>query len=376
MENKERNYDDIYDDFEEKFSSVYEKEKEKFEEIINQKLIISLLGDVNVGKSQTMNSLTGKRISEVGAVAGLTTGVSLHPFNDDKSVWIADTPGLKDIKEEISEKALDFIENNADIVLLFFNAAVGAEKHIIDTFHAIKGMNKPILLVLNKIDIWYKNDKLVKKNDYDTTIAQIEHETGQNVIPISAEENINIEQLNNEIISFLEKSGKDILFLKVTKYKEEKVSLWINGATAAAFGIGLIPLPGADIVPLTSLQVSLALKIAYIYNCKVTKNDVMTLIGSTITGGFGKQFFRWGVQAMKGLGWLGTPIAEGIVATFSGIVAASVTYGFGWAANAYYKSGMQMDLGDVGAFYSQKYREYYDKKKNEEGMDNENNCAI
>jgi GTP-binding protein Era len=49
-------------DFEKEFSKAYDKEKNKFEEIKKSKLIISLLGDVNVGKSETMNALTGTKL--------------------------------------------------------------------------------------------------------------------------------------------------------------------------------------------------------------------------------------------------------------------------------------------------------------------------
>lgn len=349
--------DNIFTDaeFNDSFSKAFDKEETKFEKIKNEKLIISLIGDVNSGKSETINALTGKKLSKVSATAGQTVNVSMHPYSEN--VYIADTPGLNDVNQEVSKKAIDFVHKDADIIILFFNAAVGASKPIIDTYHTLKGLNKPIILVLNKIDIWY-DDGVFEQDSYNAVISQIKKETGQNAIAISAKKKINIESLNRKILKLLEGEGKDILFLKVSKYKEDQVKNWINGAAISAFGIGVIPLPGADIIPLNALQVSLALKIAYIYNCKVTKNDVMSLIGSTITGGLGKQLFRLGIEALKGLGWIGGPLGEGAVAVVAGSIAASVTYGFGWACNFYYKSGMQIDLGEVSSIYKEKYNEY------------------
>lgn len=345
--------------YEEKFEESYNKEKLKFEEILKGKLVISLVGDVNCGKSYTINALTGKKLSQVSSYAGETKDVFLHEYSNN--VVIADTPGLNDTDQKVSERAEKFVDKDSDINILFFNAANGAAKNVVDTYHRLKKSNKPIIIVLNKIDIWFENGRLVEQEDYDTVITQIEKETGQTIIPISAKKNINIETLNNKILEVLkgEGEGKDLFFLKISKYKEASVNIWINGATITAFGIGLIPLPGADIVPLTSLQVGLALKIAYIYNCKVSKGDVMSLVGSTITGGIGKQLFRLGIQALKGFGWLGGPVGEGAAATLAGIIASSVTYAFGWACNSYYKSGMQMDLGDIGHIFDEKYKEKY-----------------
>jgi GTP-binding protein Era len=154
-------------------------------------------------------------------------------------------------------------------------------------------------------------------------------------------------------MEILREKGKDLLFLKVTKYKEASVRIWISGAAVAAAAIGAIPLPGADIIPLTALQVSLCLKIAYIYNCKVTKSDVMSLIGSTVTGLAGKSLFRNAIKlAGDLLGPLGVVPSSIIAAT----IAGSMTWGLGWAANAYYKSGMTIDLGEVGEIYQNMYK--------------------
>ncbi|MGH4050008.1 MAG: GTPase [Clostridium sp.] len=344
--------------YKEQFEESFDNENLKYEEITKSKLIISLIGDVNSGKSSTINALTGRKLSDVSAFAGETKDVKFYKYSDN--VFIEDTPGLNDINQEVSRKAVESVDKDSDIIMLFFNAAVGASKPIVDTYHRLKKLNRPIIIVLNYIDIWYENGRLTDYESYNTVISQIESETGQKVIPISARKNINIDKLSNKIVESLQYEGKDLLFLKISRYKEENVKGWINGAAVSAFGIGLIPIPGADIIPLTTLQVALALRIAYIYNCKATKNDVMSLVGSTITGSFGKQLFKLGIQSLKGLGWLGGPLGEGAVMALAGAVASSVTFAFGWACNAYYKSGMQMDLGEMGQIFKDKYKESYE----------------
>lgn len=352
------NEQDMYFDIkDEEFEKIFNSESGEFEKIKEGKVIISLYGDVNSGKSQTINALTGRKLSKVTAYAGETTDVLLHKYSEN--VFIADTPGLNDKNTNISEKSIEFIQRDTDIIILFFNAAVGACATILETYHNLKKMNKPIILVLNKIDIWNDEDEGFDSEALNTVVDQIRKETGENVIPISAKKKVNIEHLNNKIIELLSKDGKEVLFSKVSIYKDKQVAIWINVASTSAFGIGIIPLPGADMIPLTTLQVGLALKIAYIYNCKVSKNEVMGLIASTVTGNIGKQVFKIGLQGLKGLGWLGGPLLIGATATLAGSIAASVTYGFGYASKAYYKSGMQLDIGSMGDIYKEAYNKYY-----------------
>lgn len=358
MENFENLNTESYEDT---FSREYDKQKSKFDETVKSKLIISLIGDVNVGKSQTINALTGRKLSEVSGVAGETKNVFLHKFYDD--VYIADTPGLDDINESVSRIATEFIHKDTDIILFFIDANSGAKKTTIDTFNSLKNLNKPLLIVLNKIDTWYDHNEMTDVKAYNEVTNQIEKETGYLPIPISAKKNINIKNLNDAICDILQKEDKELLFMKVSRYKEGKVSIWINGATVTAFSIGAIPLPGADIVPLTGLQVGLALKIAYIYNCKVSKEDIMSLMASTITGSVGKHLFKLGVQALKGLGWAGGPIGSGATAALGGTIAASITYAFGWVCNVYYKSGMTINLEELGIVYKEMYENYFQKKK-------------
>ena len=208
-----------------------------------------------------------------------------------------------------------------------------------------------------QIDIW-DDDGTFNDEAYQQTINYIKAETGIAPIAISSKKKIGIELLHLQIMKIVENSGKDLLYAKVSRYKEEIVKKWINTATTSAATVAAVPIPGSDIVPLTAIQVGLAMKIADIYDCKVNKADIMKLIASTIMGSFSKQAYKAAITAMKGLGWLGGPILEGAVMAVAATIAATTTYAFGWSCNFYYKNGMSIDLGDLGVFYQQTYDEY------------------
>jgi GTP-binding protein Era len=351
---------DMKDEFDKKsyedaFKKAFDEKHNEFNKISNEKLIISLIGSVNSGKSKTINALTGIKYTEVKARAGWTKEVSLYELK--RGVFIADTPGLFDIQESVSKKASEYVESSSDIILFFLNAAVGVTKHEKDAYSEILKLNKETIVVLNKVDT-------IESDEVTDVINQVKELLGVFPIPISSKTGEGIDQLNSEIVKTLETKGKELLFLKVSKYKGKSVKKWINGAAITAAGIGAIPIPGADIIPLTTLQVGLAMKIAFIYDIKPSKNDVMKLVASTVTGSIGKNIARWSITAIKAAGWIpGAQLLEIAISTIAASVAASLTYGFGWASNAYYKSDMTIDLGKVGEIFKSKYEEYKNKKK-------------
>ncbi len=339
-----------FEAYEKAFDESFTSESKKFEEIKNQKLIMALYGSVNSGKSTTINALTGRKLADVKAIAGYTKEIQLYRFSEN--VYITDTPGLEDINEENSARAKEFVEQDTDIILFFLNAGVGASKPTVDAYNELQALGKPIITVLNKIDILTLDEQAEMEQD-------IKDKMGVKVVPISARDNIGIDVLHRHILEILESVGKELFYLKVSKYKDEQVDKWIIGATISAAGLGAIPIPGADMIPLTALQVALAMKIAYVYECEVTKKDVMQLVAATVTGTIGRQIYRWGIQGLKAAGLLGGPFSEVPVMAVAAAVAASVTYGFGHACKEYYKSGMTLDLDGVGDIFRNMAKQYH-----------------
>ena len=345
--------------YEKAFKEAFGKKNEEFEEIKKKKLVISLYGPVNSGKSSVVNALTGRKLADVRAIPGWTTEIKLYRLTEN--AYISDTPGLDDVTPKNSKRAEEFVEQDTDIIIFFINANVGASKSVVDAYQKLHSLDKPIIVVLNKIDTL----ELDEQRDIEQHIQDV---MKVKAVPISAKKNIGIDLLHLEIIEILESKGKDLLYLKVSKFKDEEVDKWITSATIAAAGAAVIPIPGADMPILTGIQVGLAMKIAYIYNCEVTKEDVMQLVAATVTGGIGRQIFRWGIQGMKGLGWAGGPLTEGPVMILAASVAASVTYGFGHACKAYYKGGMTLDLKEVGKIFREMQKRR--QKSDENGQQN------
>jgi len=336
------------------FAQVIDEQAKEFKTIAQTKLIISLIGEANAGKSATINALTGRKLSEVHPIAGWTKQIALHQYAEN--VFIADTPGLNEMRTLVlGAQAKEFVEKDADIILFFVNAASNRSPEEANAFKAILTLHKPTIVVLNKIDT-------IEAEAIPMVVADLKQRFGYDlIVPISATKDINVEVLSNKIADILSERSKELFFLKISKYKEERVTAWIRGAAIAAFGIGALPVPGSDIVPLTTLQVALCMRIAYIYNLKVSKGDIMKLLSSSVTGFAGKALYRNALKIIAD--FLLGPVGMVSSSAIAGTIAASMTWGLGLAANVYYKSGMSMDLGEVSAIYQTAFKSYLTQSK-------------
>ncbi|MGF7127887.1 GTP-binding protein Era [Natronobacillus azotifigens] len=290
---------------------------------LDKEILFAMIGDVNAGKSSTINQLIGDEVAKVGAQPGETVIVEKYKYKD--KIIFADTPGLDDIHTENSEETLKFYKE-ADVILFFLNAAgtvfsEGERKH----FKTISKVNKEIIFVLNKIDAAEDIPNLVKfvKDNTDNKFK---------VVPISSKTGENIDKLRYEIMSFLERKGKDILFAKHVKEKSPIANKWILSAATSAGAVGVTPIPGSDIVPITSIQVGLMVKLATLYEKPLSKGKAKELAIAAVTGNIGKSIFRQAVKLIPGAGSIA---GAGI--------AGSLTMALGYSMKYAYEKDIEID---------------------------------
>ncbi|WP_059106053.1 GTPase [Shouchella shacheensis] len=309
----------IDEEFDREFSRIYEEQTEAINAQLDQDILFALIGDVNTGKSSTINQLMGADVAKVGASPGATSAIDLYTFK--QHITFADTPGLDDIIQDHSKETLGYYEN-ADVILFFLNAAgtvfSEGEKSI---FEKIAAVNQDIIIVLNKIDA---------AEDIDSLKAYVKNHTGGTfpIVAISSKNGTNIDQLRHAILDILEKKQKDIQLAKELEGKKAKASVagkWILGASVAAAGVGATPIPGADIIPITSIQVGLMVKLASLYDQPMTKKQAKKLVVTTLVGNFGQTMYRQVTKFFPGAAFIaGTTIAGAVTAAFG----YSIKYAF------------------------------------------------
>lgn len=288
----------------EEFDRIFNEKASEINEQLESEILIAMIGDVNAGKSSTINRLMGSEVAVVGAKPGETQ--IINKFIYKEKIIFVDTPGLDDIYSEHSAETMKFYKQ-ADVILFFLNAAgtVLSETELI-SLKKIASVNKDLILVLNKIDAADDIPSLVKYVQQHTDYAYP-------VTPISSRTGQNIQMLQKEVLDILESKKKDILMASSMAYKSAIATRWILGAGASAAAIGAVPIPGSDFVPLTALQVSLMLKLSTLYGKPISKDNAKELIIATIVGNIGKTLFRQVVKVVPGAGMVvGASVAGGM----------------------------------------------------------------
>jgi [FeFe] hydrogenase H-cluster maturation GTPase HydF len=122
-----------------------------------ERLIITLLGRRNVGKSSLINGITGQDISIVSETPGTTTDpVAKHyELIPVGPVTFYDTAGIDDIGElgEQRVKATRRVLWRSDVVMLVLDKAE-PDEHDRNTIRELQGMDIPFLIVFNKTDTY------------------------------------------------------------------------------------------------------------------------------------------------------------------------------------------------------------------------------
>ena len=131
---------------------------------------VSIVGRPNVGKSTLLNTIIGNKIAITSPKAQTTRNNIMGIYHDDESqIIFIDTPGIHKPKNNLG-KALNskayYTINDVDIIVLVVDITQSfgtGDKFVIDK---LKDIDKPVILVLNKIDKVGKDVILQKINQY------------------------------------------------------------------------------------------------------------------------------------------------------------------------------------------------------------------
>jgi len=162
---------------------------------------VSLVGRPNDGKSTLLNSILERKIAITSNVSGTTRNIIQGIYNDDDSqIVFIDTPGIhKPVNKlgNMMNKKAYTMADDVDIVLFLVDVEKGYGRGDEFILERLKGLEKPVLLLLNKVDRIKKDKLLLLINEYKDLYDFDE------IIPISALKGDNIKDLINTIKKYL-----------------------------------------------------------------------------------------------------------------------------------------------------------------------------
>lgn len=149
----------------------------------------ALLGNPNVGKTTLFNALTGSN-QYVGNWAGVTVEKK-EGYIDNNKIKIVDLPGIYAMDTYSNEEKVskEFLQNgNVDVIINIVDAS-SLDRNLYLTTQ-LKQFNKPIILVLNMVDV-----AISKGLDIDFNL--LSQKLGVKIIPIVASKGKGISDVND-----------------------------------------------------------------------------------------------------------------------------------------------------------------------------------
>lgn len=164
---------------------------------------VGVVGRPNAGKSTLINSIVGKKVAITSNKPQTTRNIIHGIYNEeDTQIVFVDTPGIHKPYHKLGtylNRQAFYSMDDTDIVLVVVDASEDlgrGDKFIVDK---LKDINKPVILVLNKIDKIKKENVLLKIDEYSKIYNFSE------IVPVSALKNNN----TNELVKVIKKYLKD-----------------------------------------------------------------------------------------------------------------------------------------------------------------------
>ena len=213
---------------------------------------LAIVGNTNVGKSSLLNTLLNEEKAIVTDIEGTTRDVIEETLIlGNLVINVSDTAGIRDTEDVVEAigvtKSLKAIENT-DMIIYLIDTTRGIDSKDIELLDKIKGLGKPYIIGLNKIDI--SREKL------DEIKAALDGYN--NIIAISAETQEGIGELKETIekifnINSFDSEENRIVVNERHKQLLEKAKVHLNKAKEITLLGESLDIAAIDIKEATSL---------------------------------------------------------------------------------------------------------------------------
>ncbi len=332
---------------------------------------IAVFGRVSVGKSALLNALLGEDRFRTSPLHGETKEATAAAWQAAQSggVYLIDTPGINEISGEDRERLAHEVAGRADLVLFVVDGDITETE--LGALRILRGENRPLLLVLNKIDRYSSRERelilqnlslrsegLIPREHIVTAAAQpaekvyiqVDEQGGET--EITRRPPANVGDLRERLWQILEAEGKTLVALNAGLFAgrlSEQIasriiavrrSLAESVVRTYCIGKGVAlavnPIPVADVLAASAIDAGMVIHLGKIYGMDLNREEAGELL--TVVG---KQMaiigvVSWLSSALKGATFgISTLITAGV----QGVIGYYGSYIVGQAAERYFIQG-------------------------------------
>lgn len=274
---------------------------------------IVVFGEISTGKSALINALVGKDVAAVDVRGGWTKEVwkvawegcgYVVPGLGSSSVVLIDTPGLNEVGGAARGDMAREAAEQAEIILFVTDSDLNETEFT--ALQAITSLHKPIILVLNKMDIYSPDQRQrlleVLQGERVGTLLPPGHVVTTSADPREVEYMIesadgkvrsewrkpqpNVEELKARILEVLDREGLGLIALNAAMYAADKSDriaslrielrnrranqLIIGFAVTKSLAVALNPVPMADVLGGSAIDISMVLALSRVYGLEMS----------------------------------------------------------------------------------------------------------
>lgn len=351
----------------------YQNIQRLIDKLENEQIHIVAFGKVSTGKSSLLNAISGQAHFTVSPLHGETKHSSHLDWSsyEQQSVVLIDTPGTDEFNGEERELMAQQAANQADVILFVLDGDLSESQK--QQLEIIAQPNKPIIVVLNKADL-YTHDELARlKTSIET---KTEHINTQ-VVAVSADPRprtlivemadgsrqekvetppAHIDELKQLIWDLLDQEGKTLTALNASLFAGEvseniarKVIEVRKSAgqkiirtycMAKGIGVACNPIPVADLLLAAGLDVAMIRQLSKLYGLSLGKVEATKLTTTIMAQLAVLMGAVWGVNLLSSaMKTVSAGLSTTLTATAQGSLAYYATYLVGQIAEYYFIQG-------------------------------------
>ncbi len=357
--------------------------REMTEKLTHGRVEIVVFGEISTGKSALINALVGQDVTAVDVQGGWTQeiwhvsweGIGYRvPGLADSEVVLVDTPGLNEVGGQQRADMAREAAQRADLILFVTDSDLNETEF--SALMTLARTNKPLLLVLNKIDLYAPEQRVrlleVLRDERLADIIPPEHVVTTAADPREVEYVIespdgktrsewrrpepDIEQLKVRTLEVLESDGKTLLTLNAAMYAADKSdriaalrvqfrdrqasqTVW-SYAVLKSVAVALNPMPGLDTLGGAAVDTTMVFTLAHIYGLEMSWTHARGLVTS-IAKAAGWVMLAEVTTNLASMAFKALTVGYGTVLTAlpQGAAAGYGSYIVGQAAKYYFEHG-------------------------------------